>query len=85
MLKTETRRKLRKRQSEDEIAAGIKKRQVAHAGRLVITHLDQYSAIELWESPFPLGLDTVSAPEGVYCDMTEKTLWPVWSMLAGGD
>jgi hypothetical protein len=77
VLKTETRKKTRRRLNHPERVAEIKKRQTLHTDRLIISHFTQHSAIELCESPFSLGPDMVSVAESIFCDMSEKQLWPV--------
>ena len=59
------------------LIAEIKKRQLVHADRLIISRFSQHSAIELCESLYSLGPDMVSVQEGMFCDMSEKRLWPV--------
>ncbi|RMZ84980.1 hypothetical protein DV738_g188, partial [Chaetothyriales sp. CBS 135597] len=61
----------------DRMIAALKKRQIIHADRLVISNIAQHSAIELCNSISSLGPDFVSIPEGMFCDMSEKRLWPV--------
>jgi hypothetical protein len=57
--------------------AVIKKCQLIHAGRLVVTALPFHSAVELCDDVYSLGPDIVSMVENMYCDMSEKRLWPV--------
>jgi hypothetical protein len=71
-----------KRQAIDSTHAAIaeiKKRQAIRADRLVITNIPQHSVIELCNSEYSLGPDMVSTTEGMFCDMSEKQLWPVCS------
>jgi hypothetical protein len=55
----------------------VRKRQAIHADRLIITSLSYHSAVELCDSPYSLGPDMVSTLEDMFCDMSEKRLWPV--------
>ena len=57
--------------------AYVKKRQAIHADRLIVTALEYHSAVDLCDSPYSLGPDMVSTLEGMFCDMSEKRLWPV--------
>lgn len=77
VLQTETRKRMRRRLDHQETVVEIKKRQALHTGRLVVSKYTQHSAIELCESLYSLGPDMVSVPESMFCDMSEKQLWPV--------
>lgn len=46
-------------------------------GKLVTSSKPAHSARELCESDHSLGPDFVSLPEGLFCDMSEKELWPL--------
>ena len=61
----------------DDMVDKIKKRQTIHANRLVVSKIVGHSAIELCNSITSLGPDLVSMMEGMFCDMSEKQLWPV--------
>lgn len=74
-----TRRSLRTRFADDKKLHHITKRQAVHADNLVISNFAQHSAVELCESLTSLGPDMVSTIEGMFCDMSEKQLWPVCS------
>ena len=76
-LKDFSRRMMRRKLTDDEVIQQIKKRQVVHADRLIVSKFPQHSAVELCESPYSLGPDMVSWTEGMFCDMSEKQLWPV--------
>ncbi|RMD39417.1 hypothetical protein DV735_g5715, partial [Chaetothyriales sp. CBS 134920] len=84
-IQQETRRSVRRRVNNkrlelnrrDQMIAAVKKRQIIHADRLVISKIAQHSAIELCNSFSSLGPDLVSVHEGMFCDMSEKRLWPV--------
>jgi hypothetical protein len=73
----ETRRKMRRQEKEEDAIARVKKRQVIHADRLIVSNIPQHSAVELCDSPYSLGPDMVAMAEGMFCDMSEKQLWPV--------
>lgn len=79
-----TRRSLRSRNKRrkqadhnDNFTAAIKKRQEVHADRLVISEMQGHSAIEVCNSQSSLGPDFVSLTEMMFCDMSEKTVWPI--------
>ena len=78
-VQEQTRRRVRRRLTEDEKIHQIRKRQVIHADRLIISKIPQHSAIGLCDSPYSLGPDMVSWTEGMFCDMSEKRLWPICS------
>ena len=44
---------------------------------LVVSHFPRHSAKEMCEDPMALSSDFVSVPEGLFCDMTNRKLWPV--------
>jgi hypothetical protein len=55
----------------------IKTRQLIHASRLVVTALPLHSDVERCDDVYSLGPDMVSMVENMFCDMSEKRLWPV--------
>ncbi len=55
------------------------KRQAWMAEKLIVSHIESHSATELCESGTSNGPDFVSMIEGLFCDMSEKQLWPVCS------
>jgi hypothetical protein len=61
----------------DSMNKDIKRRQVIHADRLIVSGFRQHSAIALCSSPVSLGPDMVSTVEGMFCDMSAKRLWPL--------
>ena len=75
----ESTRRRRRRATEDEKLHYIKKRQAIHADRLIVSKFPQHSAVELCGSAYSLGPDMVSSIEGMFCDMSEKQLWPLCS------
>lgn len=79
-----TRRKLRSRRNRRQLAndnqdfvSALKKRQEVHADRLIVSKMEQHSAIEVCNSQSSLGPDFLSMTEMMFCDMSEKTLWSV--------
>lgn len=64
-------------QRRDRMIATLKRRQAIHADRLVISQIAEHSAVELCNSLASLGPDLVSIAEGMFCDMSEKRLWPL--------
>lgn len=51
----------------------------AYQNQLVVSNIDSHSAQELCESDTSSGPDFVSTSEGLFCDMSEKQLWPLCS------
>ena len=51
---------------------------------LVISEIPSHSAKELCESKTSAGPDFVSSIESLFCDMADKTLWPLCSTGASG-
>ena len=83
----ETRRKLRPRKPSNldhgVMRASIKKRQEIHADHLIISNMVPHSAAELCDSMTSLGPDFVSTNEMLFCDMSEKQIWPVCTDPSG--
>ncbi|KAK5941092.1 hypothetical protein PMZ80_006369 [Knufia obscura] len=83
-IQKQTRRRLQRRDkrrqkvdNKQDFVAALKKRQEVHADRLVVSKIKQHSAIEVCNSQSSLGPDFLSMSEMMFCDMSEKTLWPV--------
>ncbi|KAH9893726.1 hypothetical protein F4778DRAFT_748325 [Xylariomycetidae sp. FL2044] len=58
---------------------GIKKAQEKHRDRLVKTDEESHSIARICGSETSLGPDIVNTLEGLFCRMSDKTLWPVCS------
>ena len=56
---------------------GLNNRTDPHYGRLIIDDYQEHTAKDLCESPTSMGPDFVNVIEGLFCHMTDKTLWPV--------
>lgn len=48
-----------------------------HYNRLIVDDYQDHTAKDLCESPTSWGPDFVNVIEGLFCHMTDKTLWPV--------
>ena len=86
-VQSPSRRRLRSRKpsnlDHDLMRASIKKRQEIHADHLIISKLEPHSAAELCDSMTSLGPDFVSTNEMLFCDMSEKQIWPVCTDPSG--
>ena len=60
------------------------KRQAWMVEQLVVSNLESHSATELCESGTSNGPDFVSMAEGLFCDMSEKQVWPLCSDTTAG-
>ncbi|CAG8956820.1 hypothetical protein HYFRA_00011209 [Hymenoscyphus fraxineus] len=65
-----------KKRSPSEKRNNLSKRHT-FPGKLVTSKNHAHSAKELCQSLSSLGPDFVSIPEGLFCDMSEKELWPL--------